>query len=148
MKTAPNNKKEKRRLGMSTRVNVNIDAEAIVIPLSADTEIIADLRAGMMRRLLNKILDGFRCRHRWDLVVPHPDSWSRWDFVSYRTMMPDVGVFRRRVANTLCCEKCGSSLDVSDWDETVKFVEIGRRYFWISQVYFDILTAPTDKDVG
>lgn len=125
--------------------DAEIDAEAIVIPLASDADILADLRAGSARRLLEKILDGFRCRHRWDLVIPHPSAWSQWDFVSYRTQMPDLGVFRRRIANTIQCSKCGVEVDTSDWDDVVRFVEIGRRYYWTSKVYFELLVQDANK---
>jgi len=124
----------------------SIDAEAIVIPLSADTDILDDFRASAPRRLLNKILDVISCRHRWDLVIPHPDAWNRWDFVNYRTQAPDIGVFRKRIANTLSCSKCDHRMDVSDWDsDMVRFFRIGRQYYWVSSVYFELMVLAANK---
>lgn len=116
--------------------------DELVIPLAADEDILADLHATNVRRLLDKILDVFTCRHRWDLVLPSPDGWSRWDFVNYRTMMPDISVFRRRIANTLQCDKCGECMDVSSWEEdAARYFTIGRRYLWVSRIYFELMAS-------
>lgn len=122
--------------------------ETLVIPLASDDEIVADLHAGSIRRLLNKALDAFACMHKWDLVIPSPESWSRWDFVCYRTQAPDLGVFRSRVANRLCCAKCGFGIDVSGWagdgapgwvDDVYFGADLYMQYRWTSKVYFHMM---------
>jgi hypothetical protein len=132
----------------STPSPPHTNTEAIVIPLASDDEIVADLHTGSLRRLLNKALDAFACMHRWDLVIPSPESWSRWDFVCYRTQAPDLGVFRSRVANRLSCAKCGCGVDVSGWagdigrgwsDGVYYGAKLYRQYRWMSKVYFEMM---------
>lgn len=131
---------------MSNSTASDTHTEALVIPLAADEDILAELRATNVRRLLDKVLDAFACRHRWDLVLPHPEKWNRWDFVNYRTLMPDISVFRRRVANQLQCDKCGECVDVSSWEEdAARYFVMGRRYLWVSRVYFELMAANNDN---